>query len=90
MRRLIDACRAVATYRGQPIVINEDDHYDFEEPDSNFIAAVSRYAGWGYFDFRQEGEGYEEGYQSVPVNWQISSQRKRGFFGLLKEMTGGA
>jgi hypothetical protein len=35
-----------------------------------------------------EGEGFDEGYQSVPVNWSISSQRKRGFFSLLKEMSG--
>jgi hypothetical protein len=34
------------------------------------------------------GEGYDEGYQSVPVNWGISSPRKRGFFSLVKEMTG--
>ena len=30
-----------------------------------------------------------EGYQSVPVNWGLSSERKRGFFKLLKEVTGG-
>ena len=28
------------------------------------------------------------GYQSVPVNWGISSIRKRGFFNLAKEITG--
>jgi hypothetical protein len=42
------------------------------------------------FDFRMKGEGFEEGYQSVPVNWGISSARKRGFFNLVAEMTGGA
>jgi hypothetical protein len=31
----------------------------------------------------------DEGYQSVPVVWGLSSARKRGFFGLLQEMTGG-
>ena len=35
-----------------------------------------------------KGEGFDEGYQSVPVNWRISSERKRGFFNLLKEITG--
>ena len=48
----------------------------------------SEYASWGYFDFRMKGEGFDEGYQSVPVNWGISSARKRAFFTLLKEMTG--
>jgi hypothetical protein len=35
-----------------------------------------------------KGEGFEEGYQSVPVDWQISSSRKKGFFRLLGEITG--
>ena len=43
----------------------------------------------GYFYFGQDCEGFDEGYQSVPVNWGLSSARKRGFFTLLKEMTGG-
>ena len=55
---------------------------------NNFVAAVGEYASWGHFDFRMKGEGFDEGYQSVPVNWGISSARKRAFFGLLKEMTG--
>ena len=38
---------------------------------------------------KPEDEGFDEGYQSVPVNWGISSNRKRGFFTLLAEMTGG-
>ncbi len=29
-------------------------------------------------------------YQSVPVNWGISSARKRGFFEVVRAMTGGA
>jgi hypothetical protein len=35
-----------------------------------------------------KGEGFDEGYQTVPVNWGISSTRKRGFFKLLGEITG--
>jgi len=31
----------------------------------------------------------EPGLQSVPVNWQISSPRKKAFFEKLKEITGG-
>jgi hypothetical protein len=49
---------------------------------------VGRYASWGYFDYRMQDEGFDEGYQSVPVNWGISSARKRGFFKLLSEITG--
>jgi hypothetical protein len=52
------------------------------------LAAIGEYAGWGYFDYRMEGEGFDEGYQSVPVNWTTSSDRKRGFFDLLAKVTG--
>lgn len=85
---MVDRVRRSPTYRGQPILFNEDDHFDFDKPMNNMIAAVSRRAGWGYFDFRKQGEGFDEGFQSVPVNWRLSSDRKRGFFALLKEMTG--
>ena len=88
IRDIVDRCRRISTYRDQPIRFNEDDPYDFEADDNNMLAAVSRYASWGYFDWRMEGEGFEEGFQSVPVHWQISSRRKRGFFGLLSKMTG--
>jgi hypothetical protein len=30
----------------------------------------------------------EEGYQSPPVNWGLSSDRKRAFFNYLAEITG--
>ncbi|HLP77356.1 MAG TPA: hypothetical protein VK327_10600, partial [Candidatus Paceibacterota bacterium] len=72
----------------KPILFNEDDHYRFDQPTNNFIAAVSEHASWGFFDFRGKGEGFNEGYQSVPVNWGISSARKREFFKLLAEITG--
>jgi hypothetical protein len=85
---MVDQCRALKSYAGQPILFNEDDHFGFEAADNNMLAAVSRYAGWGYFDYRMKGEGYDEGFQSVPVNWTISSARKRGFFNLLAKMTG--
>ena len=85
---MVDQCRKLKAYRGQPILFNEDDHFDFDKPDNDFLAAVGKYASWGYFDYRMKGEGFDEGYQSVPVNWGISSERKRGFFKLLSEMTG--
>ena len=88
IREMVDTCRALPAFRGQPVVFNEDDHFGFDRPDNNMLAAVGRRAGWGYFDYRMEGERFDEGYQSVPVKWGISSKRKRGFFDLLAEMTG--
>lgn len=90
IREMVRAARQSPAWGGKPILFNEDDHFDFDKPDNNMLAAVESGAGWGYFDFRRadEGEGYGEGYQSVPVNWGISSERKRGFFGVLAEMAG--
>ncbi len=84
---MVRQTRQVEGYRPLPILFNEDDHFDFDKPVNNMIAAISEYAGWGYFDYRMEGEGFDEGYQSVPVNWGLSSPRKKGFFNLLKEVT---
>jgi hypothetical protein len=87
---MVRQTRQVRGYRPMPILFNEDDHFDFEKPRNNFIAAISEYASWGYFDYRMKNESYEEGYQSVPVDWRISSDRKRGFFQLLRQITGGS
>jgi hypothetical protein len=35
-----------------------------------------------------KGEGPDDGYQSPPVNWGLSSPRKRAFFALLRDVTG--
>jgi hypothetical protein len=80
--------RATAGYRGQPLLINEDDHFDFDKPENNMLAAVEEYSGWGYFDYRQIREPFEDGYQSLPVDWGINSPRKKGFFSLLAQVTG--
>ena len=85
---LVRQARAVPGYRPMPILFNEDDHFDFDRPTNNFVAAVSGHASWGFFDFRVKGEGFDEGYQSPPVNWGLSSERKRGFFKLLAGITG--
>jgi hypothetical protein len=87
IRRMVRECRQMSEYCGQPILFNEDDHFDFDKPENNMLAAVSEHAGWGYFDYRMDGEGYKEGFQSVPVDWSIGSDRKRRFFALLSEMT---
>jgi hypothetical protein len=89
MAEMVRLTRQVSGYTPKPVLFNEDDHFDFDKPMNHFVAAVSEYAGWGFFDFRLRGEtSYDEGFQSVPINWNISSERKAGFFGLLAEMTG--
>ena len=85
---MVQQTRRVDGDRPIPILFNEDDHFHFDKPENNFAAAVSEYASWGYFDFRMKDESFDEGYQSVPVNWKTSSERKRGFFKLLSEITG--
>jgi hypothetical protein len=83
---MVEQVRALPSYKPMPIVFNEDDHFDFDKPENNFVAATKAYASWGYFDFRMKDEGFDEGYQSVPVNWGISSERKKGFFIKMKEI----
>lgn len=85
---MVRKVREVEGYSRKPVLFNEDDHFNFDMKRNNFTAAVSSYASWGYFDFRMEGESFEDGYQSVPVDWGINSERKRQFFRLLKEITG--
>lgn len=86
---MVDTVRSMENYKTMPIVFNEDDHFNFDKELNNMVAAISKYASWGYFDFRMEGEGFESGFQSVPVDWSISSDRKRAFFNKLKEVTKG-
>ena len=83
---MVRKARAVPGYRPMPILFNEDDHFDFDKPESNFLAALGEYASWGYFD---PGESnYRDGYQCPPVQWRINTDRKKAFFSLLKEVTG--
>jgi hypothetical protein len=89
VRRLVDRCRASPSYRGQPIVFNEDDHADFHVTDNHLLAAIERHASWGFFDYRRKGEDFGAGYQSVPTNWGINTLRKRAFFELIQQITGG-
>ncbi|MPR36047.1 hypothetical protein [Salmonirosea aquatica] len=87
IEQMVKTIREKSSYGGQPIVFNEDDHFDFDKPYNNFIAATKAGASWGYFDYRMKDEGFVEGYQSIPADWSINSERKKGFFGLLKKMT---
>jgi len=88
--------RQKSVYRPMPLVNNEDD-IPWRNPDqgwgekgNNFVASVKSYTSWGYFDFRLPDEKYDynQGFQSIPVNWSISSYRKRDFFNLLANITG--
>ncbi len=85
---MVKKTRAVQGYTPKPILFNEDDHFNFDKEWNNFTAAVKNYASWGYFDYRMKDEPFESGYQSVPVDWGINSDRKKGFFNLLKQITG--
>lgn len=83
---MVRQTRAVRGYSPKPILFNEDDHFDFDKPQNNFVAALSEYASWGYFDPGKNN--YIDGYQSPPVRWEINTDRKRAFFALLAEITG--
>lgn len=83
---MVRDARAVPGYRPMPILFNEDDHFDFDKPWNNFVAALSEYCSWGYFDPGRND--YNDGYQSPPVQWGLNTARKQGFFSLLREITG--
>ena len=86
VRNMIEASRSVKGYRRMPVLINEDDHFRFSDADNHMMAALGEYVSWGYFD---PGESnYIDGYQCPPVNWGINTDRKKQFFGKLKEVTG--
>ncbi len=83
---MVQRTREVEGYRPMPIVFNEDDHFDFDQPVNNFVNAVRAGASWGYFD--PGASNYRDGYQCPPVQWGLNTERKKQFFGLVKEMTG--
>jgi hypothetical protein len=94
IREMVARTRSLPTYRPMPIVFNEDDHFDFELPENNCLAALESYASWGYYDPGPGAGGnpaygdYVEGYQNVPVNWGINTPRKRAFFDLVRAVAG--
>jgi hypothetical protein len=85
IHKVIRTSRAVATWRPMPVLINEDDHFRFDEPENHMMAALSEYASWGYFDPGKNN--YVNGYQCPPVNWTINTEQKRQFFNAVKEIT---
>jgi hypothetical protein len=85
---MVSMTRKVEGYHTMPILFNEDDHFNFEKEENNFTSAIKSYASWGYFDYRMKNETFVDGYQSVPVDWGINSERKKQFFDLLRQITG--
>ena len=81
--------KRLAGDKKMPIINNEDDHFNFDKPQNNMLVSFQHYVSWGYFDFRKKDEPFETGYQSMPASWKIDTERKKGFFNLLKTITGG-
>jgi len=93
--QMVDETRKVQGYHPMPVLFNEDDHYNFDNPVNNMLSALNAGVSWGFFDFRKRGETlaagdstFKEGYQSIPVDWGIHSQRKKEFFNLLASISG--
>lgn len=86
IREMIQTTRKVDGYRPMPVLINEDDHFRFSEPENHMMMALSEYVSWGYFDPGKND--YVNGYQCPPVNWSINTELKKQFFGMVKEVTG--
>jgi hypothetical protein len=86
--------RALLGSQPMPILFNEDDHFDFDQPANNCLAATAAHASWGYFDPGPGAGGgsfhsdYTHGFQNVPVHWGLNTARKQDFFALLRRITG--
>ncbi|MCL2348658.1 MAG: M28 family peptidase, partial [Planctomycetaceae bacterium] len=85
--QMVETVRNKLGERKIPILFNEDDHFNFDKEANNMDATIRAGASWGYFDYRMNGEKFEDGYQSVPVDWTINSERKRAFFQHVKQWT---
>jgi hypothetical protein len=86
LTRMIHATRGLPGYRTMPVLINEDPNFHFERPTNQILTSVGEYVSWGYYD--QGQNNYQDGFQSPPVNWTLSSDNKRQFFAKVKEITG--
>jgi len=43
---------------------------------------------WRYFDYRWRMKAFAEGYQSVPVDWELQLWSEERIFGLMKGLRG--
>lgn len=46
---MVRLVRALPSYRPMPVLFNEDDHFDFDQPSNNMRKALESYASWGYY-----------------------------------------
>lgn len=86
IKEMVKEVRDVKGYTPKPILFNEDDHFNFDKPENNFIEAVSMHVSWGFFDPGKSN--YRDGYQCPPVNWGINTKLKKAFFNLVEKITG--
>lgn len=95
LRTMVEEVRATAGWSDKPIMFNEDDHTDLSGPDTHLAAALRAGASWGFFDpgsvttFPPQPTvgDYSRGYQAIPVDWQVTTPTKRGFFETLRRKT---
>ena len=83
---MVGEVKARPSYRTMPVLFNEDDHFDFDQPVNNMRKALESYASWGYIDPGKND--YVDGYQSMPVNWGLNTERKKAFFAFVRQVTG--
>ena len=74
IRSMVRKIRGAPDYRGQPIMFNEDDHFEFDRADNNFMAAVGEGASWGLFDYRLRGRARNAAFRACP--WTGASTRR--------------
>lgn len=75
---MVEETRRRPSYTEMPVLFNEDDNYGFDSHPNNMLVALMHGASWGYYDAGRNN--YRDGYQSPPVNWEISTDRKSSFF----------
>ena len=48
IKTMVDETRSVTGYRPVPILFNEDDHFNFENPENNFVSIekVFQFQNW--------------------------------------------
>ena len=71
------ALHTAAVRRALPSTLKErcknafkEGHHDDFASLNNVVAAVNVNALWGFCDFRPPVEGFDEGFQSVPADWE--------------------
>lgn len=69
----------------KPIIFNEDPNTDFDSKSNNMHSVITHHASWGYYD--QGKNDYLNGYQSPPVNWGVSTDKKKSFFEQVRNYT---